>query len=84
MDLVPPKKLVAAPSCLHQWRVPQFALKYPCNPPPPLGDCHLATVPPPSRRPSRANGGDCKGGGGKQFKTLWDCKSKFYTVPVQQ
>ena len=21
--------------CLHQWRVPQFALKYLCNPPPP-------------------------------------------------
>ena len=35
--------------CLHQWRVPQFALKYPCNPPPPPGD-------------RRANEGDCKGG----------------------
>ena len=33
--------------CLHQWRVPQFALKYPCNPPPPRGDRHLATVSPP-------------------------------------
>ena len=21
--------------CFHQWRVPQFALEYPCNPPPP-------------------------------------------------
>ena len=27
---------VASPVfCLHQWRVPQFALKYLCNPPPP-------------------------------------------------
>ena len=26
--------------CLHRWRVPQFALKYPCN------------LPPPPRRPS--------------------------------
>ena len=33
--------------CLHRWRVPQFALKYPCNPPPPPGDRHLATVSPP-------------------------------------
>ena len=34
--------------CLHQWRVPQFALEYPCNPPPPQGgDRHLMTVPPP-------------------------------------
>ena len=33
--------------CLHQWRVPRFALKYLCNPPPPpQGDCHLATPPP--------------------------------------
>ena len=30
--------------CLHQWRVPQFALKYPCNPAP--RDRHLATVSP--------------------------------------
>ena len=44
-DLVHPKKLVAAPSCLHQWRVPQFALKYPCNlPPHPLADCPGVTA----------------------------------------
>ena len=41
--------------CLHRWRVPQFALEYPCNPPPPSkgGDCHLVTVPP-------TRGGDCR------------------------
>ena len=34
-------------------------------PPPPPGDRHLATVsPPPPGRPSRANPGVCKGGGG--------------------
>ena len=32
--------------CLHQRRVPQFALKYLCAPPPPQGDCHLVTVSP--------------------------------------
>ena len=50
---------------LHQWRVPQFALKYPCNrpPPPQWRDRHLATVSTPLRgRPSRAMGGDFKGG----------------------
>ena len=46
--------------CLHQWRVPKFALKYPCNPPPPPGgDRHLVTV---TWRPSRARGGYFKGG----------------------
>ena len=43
------------------------ALVNPPPPPPPpgrpsLGDC--LPPPPPPRRPSRANGGDCKGGGG--------------------
>ena len=41
-----PKSLHLCSVCLHQWRVPQCALKYPCNPPPPLegegpyGLCH--------------------------------------------
>ena len=57
--------------CLHQWRVPQFALKCPYNPPlppgrPSLGD-HLS--PPPPGRPSRATGGDCTGGGGTSGST---------------
>ena len=37
--------------CLHQWRVPQFALKYPCN-----LNRHLATVP--------GGGGGVQGGAG--------------------
>ena len=57
---------VSNPKRWHQWRVPQYhTLKYPCNPPPPpqRGDRHLATAPPPPRgRPSRAMGGDFKGG----------------------
>ena len=32
------KSLYLCSVCLHQWRVPQFALKYPCNPPPPQGE----------------------------------------------
>ena len=44
------KSLHLCSLCLHQWRVPQFALKYPCNPPPPPGDRHLATVSPPQTR----------------------------------
>ena len=40
--------------CLHQWRIPQFALKYPCNLPP---------SPPPGGDRSRATGGDFKGFG---------------------
>ena len=41
------KSLHTCSLCLHLWRVPQFALKYPCNPPPPPGSRHLATVSPP-------------------------------------
>ena len=33
--------------CLHQWRVPQFALKHPCNPPPPPGETVTGQPPPP-------------------------------------
>ena len=58
------KSLHTCSLCLHRWRVPQFALKYPCNPPPPgrpsLGD----RLPPPPGRPSRANPGVCQGGAG--------------------
>ena len=54
--------------CPHRWRVPQFALKYPCNlppPPPPPGRPSLGDrLPPPSGRPSRASPGVCKGGAG--------------------
>ena len=32
-----PKSLHLCSICFHQLRVPQFALKYPCNLPPPLG-----------------------------------------------
>ena len=49
-------------ACLHQWRVPQFALQYPCNPPPPPGRPSLGDrLPPP---PGSANPGVCKGGEG--------------------
>ena len=36
--VVSPKLLLLCSVCLHQWRVPQFALKYPRNPPPPGGE----------------------------------------------
>ena len=57
--------LVGLANGLHQWRVPQFALKYPCNPPPPPGRPSLGDrlPPPPPRRPSRANPRVCKGAG---------------------
>ena len=59
--------------CLHQWRVPKFALKYPCNPPPPPGARRLATRPPPphpedrralTREFARGGKGTSNGGGG--------------------
>ena len=55
--------------CLHQWRVPQFALKYPCHLPPPPNPWETVTwrpcpPPHPPGRPSRANPGVCKGGQG--------------------
>ena len=54
--------------CLHRWRVPQFAFKYPCNLPPPPGRPSLGDrLPPPPGRPSRANPGVCKGGQGTGF-----------------
>ena len=52
-------------SRLEAVAVPQFALKYPCNPPPPPGRPSLGDrLPPPKpRTPPRANVGDCKGVG---------------------
>ena len=63
-----PNSLHPCSVCLHQWRVPQFALKYPFNLPPPwgrrpsLGD-HLPHQPGGGGGASHATGGDCKGGG---------------------
>ena len=38
-DITPMASQPQTPAvCLHQWRVPQFALKYLCNPPPPRGE----------------------------------------------
>ena len=49
------KSLHLCSVCLHQWRVPQFALKYPCNPPPrPRGGIVTWRPSPPS-----PVGGDC-------------------------
>ena len=60
------KSLHTCSLCLHHWRVPQFALKYPCNPPPPpgrpsLGD-RLPPIPPGDRR---AQPWEFAGGGGE-------------------
>ena len=52
----PPKLIHLCSVCLHQWRVPQFALKYSCNPPP--QGHHLATI---------ARYGGIFQGAGKQF-----------------
>ena len=57
------KSLHTCSLCLHHWRLPQFALKYPCNPPPPPGDHHLATVSPPHPGYRRALPGSLQGGG---------------------
>ena len=62
-DITPMASQTQMPAvCLHQWRVPQFALKPLQCPHPQGGDRHLAT-PPPRGRPLRAVGGDFKGGG---------------------
>ena len=60
------KSLHTCSLCLHWWKVPHFALKYPCNPPPPPGRPSLGDrlPPPPPGRPSHANPGVCKGGKG--------------------
>ena len=59
--------------CLYQWRVPQSALKYPCNPPPPPpGDRHLATVSPPHPGDRRTLPWEIQGGRGvvSMYKSL--------------
>ena len=63
--LVPRKSLHTCSLCFRQWRVPQFALRYPCNPPPPPGDRHLVTVSPPHPGDRRALPRDfARGAGG--------------------
>ena len=61
------KSLHLCSVCLHQWRAPLFALKYPCNLPPHMGGGGLSLgnrLPPGwGGRPSHATGGDFKGGG---------------------
>ena len=55
--------------CLHQWRVPQSAVKYPCNPPllpggrPSFGD---RLPPPPPGGDRRAPWGQIPRGGGSK------------------
>ena len=67
-DITPMASQPQTPAvCLHRWRVPQFALNHPCNSsPPPRGETWRLSPPPPPRggRPSRAMGGDFKGGEG--------------------
>ena len=77
------ESLHLCPLCLHQWRVPQFALKF-AIPPPPPGDRHLATPPPSpgtrgAGRPSRANGGDCKGDRG--YRNTYQYHNAFLHRP---
>ena len=52
-------------------------------------DCPLTSPPPPlCPSPPRGGGGEPSPAGSKKnvqlFKTMWDRKKKFYTVPVQQ
>ena len=53
--------------CLHQWRVPQFPLKYPCNPPPPRGE-----TPPPKGETVARHGGRLQGGKGS--RPMFSCE----------
>ena len=41
------KSLHLCSVCLHRWRVPRFALKYPCNASPPGGETIPWRPPPP-------------------------------------
>ena len=69
-DITPMASQPQTPAvCLHQWRVPQFALKYPCNTPPRKRETITWRPSPPPRprgRPLRTMRGDFKGGGGGQ------------------
>ena len=66
------KSLHTCSLCLRQWRVPQFALRYPCNaPPPPPGHRHLVTVSPPHPGDRRALPRDfARGGEGTKTKSV--------------
>ena len=62
------KSLHTCSLCLHQWRVPQFALKYPCNPPPPPPRETITwrpSPPPPPPGDRRALTREFAGGEGK-------------------
>ena len=58
--------------CLHHWRVPHVALKYPCNPPPPApGRPSLGDPPPPVLGDLcvlRGGGGFQRGEEGRRFR----------------
>ena len=57
--------------CLHQWRIPQFALKYPCNPSPPGEGLSLGDRLPPGRETvARYGGGGGISRGGLQCSEL--------------
>ena len=59
------KVAYTCPLCLRQWRVPQFALRYPCNPPPPPGRPSLGDrLPPPTRETVARYPGTLQGGRG--------------------
>ena len=85
--VVLPKSLHLCSVCLHEWRVPQFALKYPCNPPcprvgrPSLGD----------RLPPHPRGGDrcaLQGGNARWWglasQTLYGLVLEVNSHPVVQ
>ena len=61
LEVASPKSLHRGSVCLHQWRVPQFALKYTCNPPPPHGGGPSLGDPPP---PGHSSAKTEEGGGG--------------------
>ena len=69
LDITPMASQPQTPAvCLHQWRVPQFALKYPCNPPPPRGETITwQPSPPPQGETVARYGGRHQGGGGVLF-----------------
>ena len=67
------KSLHTCSLCLHRSRVPQFAWKYPCNPPPPPGDRHLATVSPPHPGDRRALTREFARGGKGSLNCCWNC-----------
>ena len=68
------KSLHLCSVCLHQWRVPQFALKYPCNLPPSGGETVIwRPFPPPPRggeTVAHYRGGFQGGGGRKHFAKI--------------